>query len=1286
MEKAINAPTNVPSPQLTARLTAPSAAYKYSARLAVAALLLFVALYCGLAGWFLYTPWQVFFKGAGSDLGIFAYLMAVSSLFIAVMMIKAIFSVSNASYEDLHEVSAHDQPRLFAYLFELADAAGAPRPHRVFLSTTVNAAVFYDLSLFNLIFPSRKNLLIGLPLVNTLSRGELRAVLAHEFGHFAQRSMAVGRWVYVAQQIAGHLVTRRDKFDDFLAGLGHIDLRLTMILGVLQVIIWSIRSLVDTVFRAVVVMQRALSREMEMQADLVAVSLTGSDALVHALHRIRGADDAWDRALSFVTREHKAGRATRDAFAVQTHVLQRMSTILNDRSYADVPPLPEQGRAAHRVFKADLAQPPRMWMTHPLNHEREANAKRIYVQAPIDPASAWSIFEQPAQLREQTTQRLLGKGEAELVDLEESLKALASPFKREQYNRRYCGIYFGRALTRHAASLSQLRDGDYAAEPEALATLYPASLTGDVHLLRSLEDERDQLDALIAGYLTARGGVVRLRGEQFSKKELPAALARVRSELDAVNARLQHHDWRCRSWHQNMARRMGGGWEAYLDGLLAIVHYTEHCLADLHDAQGMLTNAAAVVTAVRRVTADGVMRVAREGAQLYAVMHQIYSDAGQVYLDRRLSERFGMECDWCSALGELSLTPPHGDSMNEFMRDSDVCVATLSRWLDALRADALEELLVTETMLARGAGAGEAIAPAPAPSRVPPAYPVLLAGAGRKRQLQLGWWARFQRADGLVPGGARLLVAASIVAAVLSAGSFKRSGMSAFGSDPAIMVYNGLGTAVKVNIDGNTVSVPAHGHRELTVSALGQHHVETRSSDGRLIEAFDARAEQGGHPVYNVASAAPLVQWSASYGNVRQIPETVLGAPRWIDSPVDYLFTAPPKSISGKGGGGHRSVLDGMAEASPEQQISVLTDQAQLKHLGLMHARWDKTEAADTETWLTYAGKFPELAAVVEERLRHAPGDVLLRRHQMDLASSERKPVLCAQFAAQAQAEPEDANLLYLALRCRDKTAANGRKSDPGIQREMAQAQARWPDNPWLARWMAFEKMQTAEFASAVPELEVILRSGPGMAQDAALNLARIRRFTSPDATIADLVSKSRRLQRLSALDAGSSEDASMNVYKVLAAGRIDEAARTFMGDAGNAAHVLRLAAASDGADAGLIKRAMALPPGEGLDQAGVWLALALASRHGYDAAPYREATAGAAGPYRDQMLAFVDSIAAGKDPRAAERGLDGVDMELRAQVYSAGLVLLGEKAPAHWRKTVARLLFASERPYFKAA
>jgi Zn-dependent protease with chaperone function len=126
-------------------------------------------------------------------------------------------------------VTRADQPQLFEFIDRLADEARAPRAHKVYLSPRVNAAVFYDLSLLNLVVPSKKNLEIGLGLVNVVTLGELKAVLAHEFGHFAQRSMAVGRWVYIARQIASHVVSRRDALDKFLKQLSRLDLRISWI-------------------------------------------------------------------------------------------------------------------------------------------------------------------------------------------------------------------------------------------------------------------------------------------------------------------------------------------------------------------------------------------------------------------------------------------------------------------------------------------------------------------------------------------------------------------------------------------------------------------------------------------------------------------------------------------------------------------------------------------------------------------------------------------------------------------------------------------------------------------------------------------------------------------------------------------------------------------------------------------------------------------------------------------------------------------------------------------------
>ena len=180
-------------------LTRPTSAYRTHAWLAMGGLLLFVLLYLALASWFTWTSYRLFASLAHGADPLWTFVAGVCSAFLAVFMWKALVIVKHRHAIEHIEDTASEQQSLVAFINRLADEAGAPRAHRVFLSPRVNAAVFYDLSVLNLLFPSRKNLEIGLGLVNALSLGEMKAVLAHEFGHFGQRSMAVGRWVYIAQ-------------------------------------------------------------------------------------------------------------------------------------------------------------------------------------------------------------------------------------------------------------------------------------------------------------------------------------------------------------------------------------------------------------------------------------------------------------------------------------------------------------------------------------------------------------------------------------------------------------------------------------------------------------------------------------------------------------------------------------------------------------------------------------------------------------------------------------------------------------------------------------------------------------------------------------------------------------------------------------------------------------------------------------------------------------------------------------------------------------------------------
>jgi Zn-dependent protease with chaperone function len=788
-------------------LTRPTRAYRRHAYIAVAGLLVFVVLYVALTTWFAWTSYRLIstvFR-ANDDLALL--IPGVATGFLAVFLAKALIFVRRGKPDGLTELTAAQHPKLFAFLHRLADEARAPRPRRVLVVPGVNASVFYDFSLINLIIPSRKNLVVGLGLVNVLTLGELKAVLAHEFGHFAQNTMAIGRWVYMAQQIAGHIVVKRDALDGLLRSLSGTDIRIAWFGWVLRIVVWSLRSVMDTMFGWVVLAQRALGREMELQADLVAVSLTGSDALVHALHRLEAADDAMDRVVAFAAAERGRGKAVADLFTLQTRMLERTRAIIGDPSFGVVPVLPAVP-ADHRLFRAKLAQPPRMWSTHPPNDVREANAKRIYIPAPLDDRSSWLLFDHSDALRAAVTAGIYddpepAEGETpenpdekpvETPPIEASLAALDAELDKRYLDPCYHGTYLGRSIVRAAAKVDELYGSEPAPEAvvAALDALYPPSLAGDLARLRELSEQHALLGALQRGILEAPGGVVRHRGQEHHRREIPKLLAEVERELDEVRAALCEHDRRVRTAHLAAARAVSPGWEAYLRGLAAIHHYADHRRADLEDAAGALQNILAVVFADGRVTSSEAERVLAAAHAMFAPLRSIHEQATEVELGA-LAGKLEV-ATFKDALEPLKLPEPSEDNLGEWLDAVGGWVGDAISALSALSRFSLDELVRTEEEMARRVraaaggtlveatapadlGAAAALAPAtggqadaPAPPRPPASYPTLVPGSQRPRQLKLGWWDRFQVADGIVATAARFIVAAAIIACVVWAG------------------------------------------------------------------------------------------------------------------------------------------------------------------------------------------------------------------------------------------------------------------------------------------------------------------------------------------------------------------------------------------------------------------------------------------------------------------------------------------------------------------------------------
>ena len=92
-------------------------------------------------------------------------------------------------------VTSAECPHLFRVIDTLRVKGGAPRVDHVLLTGDFNAAIVQH-PRFGVFGGTRNYLMLGLPLMQSLSLPEFEAVVAHEFGHLSGEHGRFGAWIY----------------------------------------------------------------------------------------------------------------------------------------------------------------------------------------------------------------------------------------------------------------------------------------------------------------------------------------------------------------------------------------------------------------------------------------------------------------------------------------------------------------------------------------------------------------------------------------------------------------------------------------------------------------------------------------------------------------------------------------------------------------------------------------------------------------------------------------------------------------------------------------------------------------------------------------------------------------------------------------------------------------------------------------------------------------------------------------------------------------------------------
>lgn len=326
-------------------IAAPSSPSASLAGRAVVALLLLVGFYAlaiGIAAGLLGLVYLM--VASGGRLPLKLLLVAVVA---AGVILWSILPRPDAFEPPGPRLAPEKHPRLFAALRKVAEATGQPMPAEVYLVPDLNAWVSSRGGVMGL--GSRRIMGLGLPLLQILSVAELKAVLAHEFGHYHGGDVKLGPWIYQTRAAIGRTITTLHQAESTVMHLpfewyGSMFLRVT----------------------------HGISRHQEFQADALAARVVGPGPLVAGLKRIHGAALAYDAYLhSELAPVLKAGFRPPMAEGFQRFVsAKRLSEQID--------------AAVDEELRSGQTDP---FDTHPALPERIAAVEALRTQAPLDPGS-----------------------------------------------------------------------------------------------------------------------------------------------------------------------------------------------------------------------------------------------------------------------------------------------------------------------------------------------------------------------------------------------------------------------------------------------------------------------------------------------------------------------------------------------------------------------------------------------------------------------------------------------------------------------------------------------------------------------------------------------------------------------------------------------------------------------------------------------------------------------------------------------------------------------------------
>ena len=505
--------------------------------------LTFLSSYLGIMFITLKVQWFTIAVGIG---------LIVMGLLVLLFLLKFMFKKHIVDRSHLVELTAESDPHLFAFIDSLVKEVGTQFPKKIYLSADVNACVFYDSSFWSMFLPIRKNLQIGLALVNSVSVHEFKAILAHEFGHFSQRSMKIGSYVYNVNQIIYNMLYENNWYGTLAQKIADIHVIIGFFVMVAVKIIQGIQFILRKVYEVVNLSYMSLSREMEFHADEVAAHIAGSKPLITSLLRFSLADEAYNNVLSYYDERFTEAVTTNNIYPQHYFVLNFLG---KENGLPVVNQLPMVGlEQLNRYNKSKLVITDQ-WASHPSTEDRIKRLEQLDLvptHEDLRPASA--VFSHIEAHQQLLTQKIFSTVVYSKPTTELPAQKFATDYTENYHKRRFSSFFNGyfdsqnllTQLPNEPSNFAPNRNLNELFGAKMLETLNNTmALSYDLIILKQIAEDNTGIKTFDYD------------GVKYTVNDLAQLLPSLEKELDELKVKVEENDHAIYHYFHHLATQKG---------------------------------------------------------------------------------------------------------------------------------------------------------------------------------------------------------------------------------------------------------------------------------------------------------------------------------------------------------------------------------------------------------------------------------------------------------------------------------------------------------------------------------------------------------------------------------------------------------------------------------------------------------------------------------------------------------------------------------------------------------